>query len=118
FVAYWYRRDSIEHLPPVGWALLLLRLAALVGILLYFFQFDRRSEQRVVRDSRIAVLVDTSLSMSLPGTPSHAGVANSVSRAEEAARLLGQSSLLAQLTADHQVSVYRFDSSPRPVALA
>jgi len=118
FVAFWYRRDSVEHLRPVGWALMLLRLGAFAGILLYFFQFDRRTEQRVVRHSRVAVLVDTSLSMSLPGTPSESGVASSLTRAEEAARLIGQSSLLEQLATQHQVSVYRYDSTPRPIALA
>ena len=89
FVVFWYRRDSIEHRRPVGWALMLLRLAALVGILLYFFQLDRRTEQRVVRDSKVAVLVDTSMSMSLPGTPSAVGVASSLSRAEEVTQLIG-----------------------------
>ncbi len=118
FVTFWYRRDSIEHRRPVGWALMLLRLAAFTGLLLYFFQFDRRTEQRVVRDSRVAVLVDTSLSMSLPGTPTESGVASRMTRAEEAALLIGQSPLLEQLAQKHQVSVYRFDSSPRPIAVA
>lgn len=118
FVVVWYRRDAVEHQRPVGWALLLLRLFAFVGILLYFFQFDRRTEKRVVRDSRIAILVDTSRSMSLPGTPSEVGVASSLTRSEEAARLIGQSSLLQQLSDKHQVSVYRFDSAPRPIAVA
>jgi hypothetical protein len=118
FVVVWYRRDSVEHPRPIGWALLLLRLFAFVGILLYFFQFDRRTEKRVVRNSRIAVLVDTSRSMSLPGTPSDIGVASSLTRYEEAASLIGESSLLEQLSAKHQVSVYRFDSAPRPIAIA
>ncbi len=118
FVVYWYRRDSVEHPRPVGWALLLLRMAALSGILLYFFQLDRRTEQRVVRDSKVAILVDTSLSMSLPGTPSQTGVASSLSRSDEALRLIGQSDLLQQLSAKHQLSVYRFDSTPRPIPIA
>ncbi|MEZ6135287.1 MAG: hypothetical protein R3C53_10290 [Pirellulaceae bacterium] len=118
FVVYWYLRDSVEHRRPVGWALLLLRMGAFVGILLYFFQFDRRTEQRVVRDSRVAVLVDTSLSMSLPGTPSAVGVASSLSRAAEAAQLIGQTNLLEQLSSQHEVSVYRFDQTNRPIQLA
>lgn len=118
FVVVWYRRDAIEQYRPIGWALLLLRMFAFIGILLYFFQFDRRTEKRVVRDSRIAILVDTSLSMSLPGTPSEVGVASSMSRSEEVVRFMGQSSLLQQLSAEHQVSVYRFDSAPRPIAIA
>lgn len=117
FVSYWYRRDSVEHRRPVGWALLLLRLAAFSGLLLYFFQLDRHTEQRVVRDSRVAVLVDASQSMSLPGTPSASGVQSSVSRIEEVSQLLKQSPLLQQLSENHQVRVYRFDSAPQAVEL-
>jgi hypothetical protein len=117
FVAYWYRRDSVEHLPPIGWGLMILRLAAFIGLLLYFFQFDRRTEQRVVRDSRVAVLVDTSQSMKLPGTPSASGVQSTFSRIEEVERVLQQSALLKQLAEKHQVRVYRFDSAPQAVEL-
>lgn len=118
YIWYWYRRDSVEQTRPVGWALAVLRIAAFVGILLYFLQFDKRTERRIVRDSRVAILIDTSMSMSLPGTPSAAGVANSLSRAEEATRLVGQSEFLQQLAKQHQLTVYRFDQRPRPTALA
>ncbi len=117
FVSVWYRRDSVEHHRAVGWALLLLRLAALSGLLLYFFQLDKRTEQRVVKDSRVAVLVDTSLSMSLPGTPSSIGVTNTQSRSGEVAAMLGQSDFLKQLALRHQLTVFRFDQQSRPVML-
>ena len=118
FSGYWYRRDSEEHRRPVGWALLLLRLAALAGILLYFMQFDRRTEKRIVRDSRVAILVDKSLSMSLPGTPSSARVANPLSRAGEVESLLGQSDFIERLQQEHLVSVYGFGGSGNPELLA
>ena len=118
YVVLWYRRDAVEQQRPVGWALVLLRMAALAGILLYFFQFDRRTEQRVVRDSRVAVLVDTSLSMTLPAEPSESGVASSNTRAEEISRLLGQSDFLQQLSSQHQTTVYRFDQAARPTPVA
>lgn len=117
FVVFWYRRDSVEHPRTVGWALVLLRLAALVGLLLYFLQLDKRTEQRVVRDSRIAVLVDTSLSMSLPGTPTSIGIASSQTRAAEAASLFSQSDFLQKMSAAHQLSIYRFDQLTRPVII-
>ncbi len=66
YVIYWYRRDWHELPKALGWTLLLLRLTAFVGIVVFFMDLQRRSEQRVVRPSRVAVLVDTSLSMSLP----------------------------------------------------
>lgn len=118
YIWLWYRRDAAEQLRPVGWALTILRVAAFLGLLLYFFQFDKRTEQRVVRDSRVAVLVDTSLSMTLAGTPSSIGVASNVTRADEVSRLLGQSDFLKWLAQSHELTVYRFDQSARPVALA
>ncbi len=118
YVWYWYKRDAVEQHRPVGWALALLRIAAFTGLVLYFMQLDKRTEQRVVRDSKVAVLVDTSLSMSLSGTPSPGGVTSPITRAEEATRLVGQSDFLQQLADQHQVSVYRFDQLDRPAALA
>lgn len=118
YVVLWYRRDASEHHRPVGWALMLLRVSALVGLLLFFLQLDKRTEQRVVRDSRVAVLVDTSMSMSLPGTPSKVGVSSSISRSEEILRLVGQSDFLRELAKEHQVAVYRFDQESRPAAVA
>ncbi len=117
FVIIWYRRDSVEHHRAVGWGLLLLRLAALTGLLLVFFQLDKRTEQRVVKESRVAVLVDTSLSMSLPGTPSLIGVSNTQSRADEATSLFAQSDFLQRMAARHQLSIFRFDQQSRPVML-
>src|SRR5690606_26732966 len=118
FVTAWYRRGTAEQHRAVRWALWLLRVAALAALLLYFLQFDKLTEQRVVRDSRVAVLVDTSLSMSQPGTPSSIGVSNSRSRTEEVAGLLAQTDFLTRLSEQHQLSVYRFDQLPRPPLLA
>ncbi len=117
FVVVWYRRDAVEHHRAVGWALTLLRLAALTGLLLYFFQLDKRTEQRVVRDSRVAVLVDTSLSMSLPGTPSAIGLSHSGTRTDEVVELLSQTDFLPALSQQHQLSIYRFDQLPRPAVV-
>lgn len=117
YVIWWYRRDAIEQQRSVGLTLSILRLAALIGILIYFFQFDRRTEQRVVRNSRVAVLVDTSLSMTLPGSPSQSGLASDFSRAEEATRFLAQSAFLRDLAQRHEVAVYRFDQTARPTPL-
>lgn len=118
FVIYWYRRDSVELTKQTGWALALLRLTAFVGLLLFFLQLDKRTEQRIVRNSRVAVLVDTSLSMTLAGTPSPSGVPNDTSRIQEITNLFNQSSLLEQLANDHELSVYNFDQAPRPGQLA
>ena len=62
----WYRKDTQELSKPLGWGLLILRLTALVGIVFFFFQLQKRTDERVVRPSRVALLIDTSLSMTLP----------------------------------------------------
>jgi von Willebrand factor type A domain len=114
----WYRRDWIDQARQIGLAMLILRLVALVGVLVYFFQLDKRTEQRIVRDSRVVVLADTSLSMITTGTPSASGVPNSKTRSEEVVELIAGSPVLQQLSEKHSVAVYRFDQGSRPVAIA
>ncbi|MCA9125797.1 MAG: hypothetical protein KDB22_01885 [Planctomycetales bacterium] len=118
FIVYWYRRDSVEQPKPVGWALVMLRIAAMLGLLFHFMQFEKRSEQKIVRQSRLAVLVDTSLSMTLAGTPSEVGVASTASRIQEVAKFMQDSDLVNQLAARHQLTIYRFDSQSRPSTVA
>lgn len=118
YVVVWYRRDSHEQQRPVRWALMVLRLVAFVGLVLYFFQLDKRSEMRVTRSSRVAILVDTSLSMSLPGTNSASGAANTQTRTDEAVQLIANSPVLDELAKQHDVTVYRFDQLSRPLQVA
>ncbi|MCA9192013.1 MAG: hypothetical protein KDB03_09630 [Planctomycetales bacterium] len=118
FVSLWYKRDCQELRRPVAWTLILLRLSAFGGLLMYFGQLDKRSEQRLTRSSRVSVLVDTSLSMTLPGTPTASGIPSQWSRSSEAARLLGESPFLTELNRDHEIAIYRFDQTARPVQLA
>ena len=58
YVVYWYRKDWVELPKSIGWTLLSLRLLALLGILVFFFDLQKRTEQRVTRSSKLAVLVD------------------------------------------------------------
>ena len=48
--------------------LLALRLAALAGLLVFYLHLEKRTERKVVHNSRVLVLVDTSLSMGLHDT--------------------------------------------------
>ena len=113
YVVYWYRRDWGELPKSLGWALLVLRLTALIGLLLFFFDLQKRSEQKLVVPSRLAVLVDTSLSMSLPLASIGEG-----NRIDAVTDFLSKSPLLPQLQSQHDVSVYRFDATQRPVLVA
>ena len=119
YVVYWYRRDWVELPKSIGWSLLGLRLLALLGILIFFFDLQKRTEQRVTRSSRLAVLVDTSLSMSMPQQDETSNVSSSpTSRISSIQQNFAQSPLLKQLQQKHDVSVFRFDQSARPSAVA
>ena len=65
-LAVWmYRRDSVDLRRGTGALLLALRLAALGGLLAFYLHLEKRSERKVVHNSRVLVMVDTSLSMGL-----------------------------------------------------
>ncbi|HEY2759174.1 MAG TPA: hypothetical protein VGI75_00485, partial [Pirellulales bacterium] len=108
FVAYMYRRDSVELKPGFGVLLALLRLAAFAGVLLMFLDVQRHTETKVVRNSRVVLLADTSLSMSradaqqaLPGSSNSAenasGSGGSLRRIDQVAGALGDEKFINAL---------------------
>lgn len=106
-----YRRDAVEL--SQGWKLLLpaLRLAVLVGLLMIALNPQDRTQRTAFRPSRVAVLVDTSLSMRHPkNSPGSATDATVASRSMAASSLLS-SPLLDRLRRDHEVSIFTFDSA-------
>ncbi len=116
YLCVWlYRRDTVELSPGVRATLLWLRLSVIVALVFFFFGLQRRAQQRVTRASEVAVLVDTSQSMSLPD--SSAAGAIPMSRAARAAQILGESGLLEQLEQQHQLTVYAFDEQNEPAEL-
>lgn len=105
-----YRRD-VDDLPtPVRFGLIAMRLVTVLALVFFFFDLQRRTQRLVTRPSEVAVLVDTSQSMSLP-TGTQVGTA---SRAERVQLLLGESDLLDKLSSDHRVSVYAFGDRAEP----
>ncbi|MFM8326152.1 MAG: hypothetical protein ACKN9U_14930, partial [Pirellulaceae bacterium] len=90
--------------------------AAWLGVLLFFLDLQKRSEEEIQKPSRVAVLVDTSLSMSLPADWSTGG--EGASRANEVTKLLQGSDWLPSLNQQHEVAIYRFDESPKPLPVA
>ncbi|MGV3482878.1 MAG: VWA domain-containing protein [Planctomycetaceae bacterium] len=113
YLCVWlYRRDTTELSPGVKTTLLMLRLVTLLAIVFLFFGLQRRSQQRVVRTSEVAVLVDTSQSMALPAAS--APGAGTATRSARASALLGESRVLADLAKSHRVTVYAFDDETEP----
>ena len=117
FVITMYRRDSVEL--PVGSsiALMFLRMVAYFGILFFFLNLEKLTEQTLTKNSRALVLIDTSQSMGLrdgqgPDNPTNASRLNLV--AEE----LAQGTLIKDLREKHDVVVYRFDQESKPTEIS
>jgi hypothetical protein len=117
YVVWMYRKDSVEL--ATGTAILLgsLRLCALLGILVFFLQLEKRTQKTLVKNSRVLVLVDTSASMSLTDTVT-AGASAAGSRLQQVVQQLSNGTLLSDLRKQHDVVVYRFDEAEAPVEFA
>jgi hypothetical protein len=123
FVAWTYRRDAVE-LPPARRALLMgLRLGALAALAVAWLDLERTTEYEFVSPSRVAVLIDTSASMTLPdavpagGAPADAGAAPAETpRADRALAVLEAGGLVDALRQTHDVSLWTFDSATERIA--
>lgn len=106
-----YRRDVAELSKPMRLSLVALRVVAIVALVFFFFDLQRRTQRLLTRPSEVAVLIDISQSMSLPIGIS----AGMPSRTERVQQLMADSDLLEKLSEEHRVSVYAFgdDSQPR-----
>jgi len=114
-VIWLYRRDSRQLRRPIAWLLLGLRVLALVGVLAFYLDPEKKTERSVVHNSRAVVIVDTSLSMAIRD-----GDASQNSRAptrlEESIGVL-KNGLLDRLRKRHDVLVVQFDATTGRIAL-
>jgi hypothetical protein len=108
-VVWFYRRDAVELRPALAAVLAGCRLAALAAVAAAVFDVERIAEHEIVLPSRVAVVVDTSASMSLPAADA------GESRSRRATGLLLEDGLLAALRRRHEVDVWRFDADVEPV---
>mgnify|MGYP004300723421 CR=1 FL=1 len=65
FVILMYRRDCVELPRGTSLALMFLRSVAYFGILFFFLNLEKLTEQTLTKNSRAMVLIDTSQSMGL-----------------------------------------------------
>jgi hypothetical protein len=112
------RRDSTELARPLAILLAILRLATVAAVAIALLDLERIAEHELVIPSRVAVLVDSSASMSLfdqdgtePATKPPAD------RCRRAVEVLGEGGLLAAFAAKHEVALWRFDAGAEPLAL-
>jgi hypothetical protein len=111
-VIWLYRRDAAELRPATAAVLACLRLAALAAVGAAWLDIERIAEHEIVLPSRVAVLVDTSASMSLADAEDDA-----TNRLKRAVGVLEEGGLLAALEPRHDVSLWRFDADAEPLAV-
>ena len=123
FVRYMYRRDAVELPLLLSWLLTALRTAVFFGLLIIYLQPQWRMEREIVRNSKVALLVDTSMSMGLSDDESTANRPASTENSDKVAAaktpanirlnritaMLDESDFIKQLSATHDVVVYQFN---------
>lgn len=119
YVIYMYRRDSVDLNRAVAALLTMLRLSAFAGLLLVYLEPQWRNEIDQVQNSRVLLLVDTSLSMGLHDGDDASPVPAEPSRLQKVAEAIERSDFVGKLRKKHDVEVLRFDQdSERLVTLA
>jgi hypothetical protein len=109
-VIYFYLRDCVELGGLIATVLISLRLAAFLGLLWIFLLPQQRIERPVTINSRVLMLFDTSLSMTVTdeGTQRR--------RIDEVSGQLESSNLIRELRKKHDIVAMRFDSSEENLA--
>src|SRR5205814_322544 len=102
--------------PGVGVFLAIMRLVALAGLLLFYLDLQKWSEQKEVQNSRVLVLPDTSISMGL-GNSDLGSSSSGDTRIAQVVNEFAAGKLLADLRKTHDVAVYRFDQELGRVAV-
>ncbi len=106
FIIVTYRRDTRELGRWSCVALASLRILAVTGLLAAYLRPQWRNQREVVQNSRLLVLVDTSLSMEVDDHDASPAEPN---RSQQIMALLAENKFLDQLRRTHDVSVLRFD---------
>jgi hypothetical protein len=104
-----YRRDAAELPRPLSWLLTFLRAAAFLGLLVFYLQPQWRSQREIAHQSRVLMMVDTSMSMNR--VDAEPGAKPGESRLQQVAGTLEDSELIARLRKTHEVNVFPFNNA-------
>jgi len=115
-IVLFYLRDTRGMSRFWTVSLTTLRLAVLAGLVVVALNPQERTQKMSYRPSRVAVLVDTSLSMRYPesvagANESSGAQVSSASRADAVRALLADTPLIETLREQHEVSLFTFDSA-------
>ena len=114
YVVWIYKRDTLELRKSTAITLIVLRCFALLGILFYFFNLERVTEESIIKNSRVHVLVDTSQSMGLTDDSDEQRIA----RINHVINEFTGGPTLETFRQKHDVIVHRFSEESRPVEIA
>ncbi len=117
YVIWMYLRDSVELTKATCWTLVVLRVCAFGGVLFYFMDLEKRSQKQITKQSKVAVLMDTSQSMGLQDRQSGSNDGDPT-RGQQLIDMMEAQPFLQQMREKHQVTVYRFDEEAQPVEIA
>ncbi len=112
WAVFLYRKDSVDLNRASSFLLTTLRLLTIATVVLFVANPGQRSETRIVKPSRLAVLLDSSLSMGLMEPVSKGSSERTVRFQQLVDWIEGPS--VEGLQADHQVSIYRFGDADQP----
>lgn len=116
-VAWMYRRDARRLAFGVRGALIVLRVGACTLLLIVYLDPQVRTETTVERPSRVAVLVDRSLSMAVADGNEGSGT-DDATRADLVVKALKEGAFLRDLRRVHDVSVFAFGASLKAIGQA
>jgi hypothetical protein len=111
-----YRRDAVELRRGMGLLLLTLRLTAIGAAAWFFLGLEKRTDVAVREDSKVVLMVDSSLSMGLADGDA-SGVPAGPSRSEQVVAALSAAEFIPELRRRHDVQIARFDRQFDSVAL-
>lgn len=115
-VIWLYRRDTYELPRATAVSLLVLRLAALAGLLFYFLDLERGTERTLMLNSRAVLLLDVSQSMAQRDMADASG--REQTRAEAVQAALERYRVIDRLRQHHDVSVLAIGDWEKPPVLA
>jgi hypothetical protein len=116
YVVWLYRRDAAVLPRPLAAMLAFLRLAALSAVAAALLDVERIAEHEILLPSRVAVVIDSSASMSLVDRAADEATPAGTDRAGVVSAMLDTGGLLAALGERQELSIWRFDADAEPVA--
>ncbi|MEA1952392.1 MAG: hypothetical protein U9N87_13515, partial [Planctomycetota bacterium] len=120
FVVRMYRRDGRELKRGARVVLTVLRICVFLALLVLYLQPQWRTEIERLVNSRVVLLVDTSLSMGMADVglegDSNNDTGGRTTRSELVAKTLDDVDFIRRVQVRHDLAVFRFDESTEAVA--